>query len=141
MREATDLATRHVREIAAAGLLTSSELVDLEESLKLEFLAAKSRVGELQKQEFTEAYQSVLHPAQGEVPPSSDGSAAPSPTLCCPKCSSVDLAANKAGFGLGKAIVGGVLIGGVGLLGGFIGSTKVDITCMKCGYSWKAGKQ
>lgn len=58
----------------------------------------------------------------------------------CPKCKSTQLTANKKGFGLGKAVVGGLLTGGVGLLGGFIGSGKVVITCLKCGNSWKAGK-
>lgn len=60
--------------------------------------------------------------------------------VCCPKCKSTQLNANKKGFGIGKAIVGGVLTGGVGILGGFIGSGKVIITCLKCGYQWKAGK-
>jgi len=58
----------------------------------------------------------------------------------CPYCGSTQLTANKKGFGLGKAAVGGLLTGGIGLLGGFIGSGKVKITCLKCGNSWKAGK-
>lgn len=58
----------------------------------------------------------------------------------CPKCKSTQLTANKKGFGLGKAAVGGLLTGGIGLLGGFIGSGKVKITCLKCGHTWKAGK-
>ena len=58
----------------------------------------------------------------------------------CPKCGSTQLTANKKGFGLGKAAIGGILTGGIGLLGGFIGSGKVVITCLKCGHSWKPGK-
>jgi hypothetical protein len=58
----------------------------------------------------------------------------------CPGCGSTQLTANKKGFGLKKAVVGGLLTGGIGLLGGFIGSGKVTITCLKCGYSWEAGK-
>lgn len=60
--------------------------------------------------------------------------------LHCFKCGSSQLSANKKGFGLGKAAVGGLLTGEVGLLGGFIGSRKVKITCLRCGYSWTAGK-
>ena len=60
--------------------------------------------------------------------------------LHCFKCGSSQLSANKKGFGFGKAAVGGLLTGGVGLLGGFIGSRKVKITCLRCGYSWTAGK-
>ena len=59
----------------------------------------------------------------------------------CPKCSSTQLTANKKGFGLAKAAIGGLLTGGIGLLGGFIGSGKVKITCLNCGHSWKAGQQ
>jgi hypothetical protein len=44
----------------------------------------------------------------------------------CPVCQSEQISHNKKGFGLGKAIAGGVLFGGIGLLGGFIGSNKVD---------------
>lgn len=55
----------------------------------------------------------------------------------CPKCLSTSLTANKKGFGLGKALVGGILTGGVGLLAGNIGKNKVLVTCMKCGNQFK----
>jgi len=58
----------------------------------------------------------------------------------CPKCNSKNIVANKKGFGVGKAIVGGALTGGVGLLGGFVGSNKIKITCLKCGHKWTPGK-
>lgn len=57
-------------------------------------------------------------------------------TLQCPKCNSNLISANKKGFGLGKAVVGGVLTGGVGLLAGFIGSRKIYLTCLNCGHRW-----
>ena len=59
----------------------------------------------------------------------------------CPKCHSSSLSANKKGFGIGKAVVGAALTGGIGLTAGNIGARKVRLTCMKCGYSWKAGKK
>lgn len=58
-------------------------------------------------------------------------------SVCCPRCGSTQLTANKKGFGLGKAAAGGLLLGPVGLLGGFLGSNKVIITCLKCGHQWK----
>ena len=61
--------------------------------------------------------------------------------FACPRCGSENLSGNKKGFGLGKAVIGGVLTGGVGLLGGFIGSNKVLVTCMECAHSWEAGKK
>ena len=64
---------------------------------------------------------------------------APSGAVACPRCSSAQVTAQKQGFGAGKAIVGGALTGGVGLLAGFLGSRKVRITCLQCGHSWKAG--
>lgn len=57
--------------------------------------------------------------------------------VCCPRCGSTQLSANKKGFGIGKAATGGLLLGPVGLLGGFLGSNKVIITCLKCGHQWK----
>ncbi len=59
--------------------------------------------------------------------------------VTCPKCGSEQIAANKKGFGLGKAAAGGFLLGPVGLLGGLLGSGKVMVTCLACGHSWAAG--
>ena len=59
----------------------------------------------------------------------------------CSKCASTQLTADNKGFGLGKAAVGGLLLGPVGLLGGLFGSRKTMITCLKCGYKWQAGKK
>lgn len=55
----------------------------------------------------------------------------------CPKCLSTSLSANKKGFGLGKAVVGGALLGPVGLLGGAIGKNKMEVYCMKCGHKFR----
>lgn len=58
----------------------------------------------------------------------------------CPKCGSTQVTAQKQGFGLGKAAVGGALTGTpVGFLGGFIRSRKVYLTCLKCGHRFKPG--
>jgi hypothetical protein len=58
----------------------------------------------------------------------------------CPQCRSSQLTNNKKGFGLGKALVGGILTGGIGLLGGFIGSQKLELGCLKCGHRWTPKK-
>src|SRR5258706_13743525 len=55
------------------------------------------------------------------VEPSSKPETLPSAPLACPKCQSTQLTAGRQGFGLGKAVTGGVLLGGVGLLAGFFG--------------------
>jgi len=59
----------------------------------------------------------------------------------CPKCNGTDISAQKAGFGLGKAVTGAALTGGVGLLAGFAGSNKVNLHCLNCGHKWNPVKQ
>ena len=59
--------------------------------------------------------------------------------LCCPKCSSKELHAEKSGFSGSKALAGVVVAGGIGLLAGTIGSRDVKITCLKCGNKFNAG--
>nr|CAA52878.1 unnamed protein product [Clostridium acetobutylicum]prf//2023175A methyl methane sulfonate/mytomycin C/UV resistance protein [Clostridium acetobutylicum] len=46
--------------------------------------------------------------------------------ITCPYCHSTQVTAGKKGFGVGKAIVGGLLLGPVGLLGGLIGSKNIE---------------
>jgi hypothetical protein len=58
-------------------------------------------------------------------------------TVNCPKCGSASVGAIKKGFGLGKAILGNAVLGPVGLVGGLVGSNKVQVVCLKCGHKWK----
>lgn len=64
----------------------------------------------------------------------------PDAPVRCPRCHSSQVTANKTGFGLRGAAVGGVLLGPVGLLGGMFGSGKVKITCLRCGHTFQPGK-
>jgi tellurium resistance protein TerD len=63
----------------------------------------------------------------------------PDAPVRCPKCHSAQVTANKKGFGLGNAAVGGLLLGPVGLLGGLIGGSQIKITCLKCGHVFQPG--
>jgi len=65
----------------------------------------------------------------------------PEQPLRCPTCGSTQITANKKGFGVGKAAVGGILLGPVGLAAGMLGSAGVRITCLMCGFSWKPGEK
>lgn len=58
----------------------------------------------------------------------------------CPKCHSTSLSAHKKGFGFGKAVVGVLVAGPIGLAAGGLGSGKVKVTCLKCGHQFMAGK-
>jgi serine/threonine protein kinase len=58
----------------------------------------------------------------------------------CPQCDSTQFSTDTQGFTIGKAAVGAVLIGPVGILGGMIGSGKINITCLKCGHVFKPGQ-
>lgn len=53
-------------------------------------------------------------------------------TPSCPECGCTQIAPVKQGFGLGKAAIGFVAIGPLGLLGGAIGANKVKMVCMSC---------
>lgn len=55
----------------------------------------------------------------------------------CPRCGSTQITAQKKGFKVGKAILGNILFGKIGLLGGFIGSNDLEIRCLKCGNKWE----
>ncbi|HGT1768216.1 TPA: zinc-ribbon domain-containing protein [Clostridioides difficile] len=60
---------------------------------------------------------------------------------CCPSCGSTSLSAHKKGFGIGKAVVGASLTGGIGLAAGNLGAKKVRVTCLNCGKQFWAGKK
>ncbi|MFJ5712983.1 TerD family protein [Neobacillus sp. NPDC093127] len=56
--------------------------------------------------------------------------------IICPRCHSSNVRTGKKGFGLGKAAIGGLILGPVGLLGGFIGQNQLKFTCNSCGSTW-----
>ncbi|MFZ7943542.1 TerD family protein [Neobacillus sp. 19] len=56
--------------------------------------------------------------------------------IMCPRCHSTHVRTGKKGFGLGKAAIGGLILGPVGLLGGFIGQNQLKFTCNSCGNNW-----
>ncbi|GLB61057.1 TerD family protein [Cytobacillus sp. NCCP-133] len=56
--------------------------------------------------------------------------------IACTRCGSTNIRTGQKGFGLGKAAVGGLILGPIGLLGGFIGKNQLKLTCNACGNSW-----
>jgi len=60
---------------------------------------------------------------------------------CCPRCGSTSLSGQKHGYGVGKAAAGVLLVGGIGLVAGGIGSNKVKVTCLNCGYQFRPGQK
>ena len=54
----------------------------------------------------------------------------------CPSCGSYltnTIAVRTGGFSVGKAALGGVLLGPLGVAGGFAGEKKTTYKCQKCG--------
>ena len=60
--------------------------------------------------------------------------------LKCPKCASDELTSGKKGFSGSQAVGGAILTGGIGILAGTIGSNKIKITCLACGFQFKPGE-
>ena len=55
----------------------------------------------------------------------------------CPMCGSsawIEVDVTKKGFSVGKAAIGGVLLGPIGLLGGALGKKKRCYACRNCGF-------
>lgn len=62
----------------------------------------------------------------------------------CPMCGEILLwkkvDTQKKGFSVGKAAIGGILLGPVGLLGGALGKKKSFYVCGKCGFQHEFDK-
>lgn len=56
--------------------------------------------------------------------------------LTCPHCGSKNITLSQKGFSPGKALVGTIIAGPIGLLSGFIGRKKPEFLCLSCGKKW-----
>lgn len=56
---------------------------------------------------------------------------------CCFKCGSTYITAQKKGFGVGKALIGAVAVGPLGVAAGGINKNKIKLTCLNCGNQFK----
>ncbi|MFR1708926.1 MAG: hypothetical protein ACLSV2_08500 [Clostridium sp.] len=59
----------------------------------------------------------------------------------CPKCHSTSISTTDKKLSLGRAAVGGVLLGETGAILGGLSSKKVQVICLNCGYKWKPSKR
>lgn len=111
-----------------------------EEELKKKIAFARERQRQLRKelnQKFGESgYEHFCATHIHDTTPTINAIQQEDAPMRCPRCGSSQLTANQKGFGTGKAAVGVLLAGPIGLLGGFIGSGKIKITCLKCGHEW-----
>lgn len=55
----------------------------------------------------------------------------------CPRCGGMNIGCGQRGFGLGRALATGVVLGpAVGLLAGMAGRGLVELRCQQCGAIW-----
>ncbi len=54
----------------------------------------------------------------------------------CPKCHSTSITAQNKRLSIGRAAVGGVLLGGTGAVLGGLSSKKIKKVCLNCGHKW-----
>jgi hypothetical protein len=59
-----------------------------------------------------------------------------SKSVKCPKCQSEQITGGKQGFGAGKAVIGAVVAGPIGIAAGAINKNKSINSCMACGHQW-----
>jgi len=66
----------------------------------------------------------------------------PARSIVCPKCGSDEIAVQgRKGFSTGKALVGAILVGPLGVAAGGLHHQNILLTCSNCGYSWQATPQ
>ena len=66
----------------------------------------------------------------------------PARSIVCPKCGSDEIAVQgRKGFNTGKALVGAILVGPLGVAAGGLGHQNILLTCSNCGYNWQATPQ
>lgn len=60
------------------------------------------------------------------------GEGLPGLSIRCPECGSPHISLEKKGFGIGKALVGGALVGPAGFIGGMFGYKDREVVCIRC---------
>lgn len=150
MSDAVKLAKKHLDEIRLWEDATADEISNVVEQQLLEMRGAAMRCGDAP--EFERTYRATRFgtPAIQDEPSPLDrpGNAATArfsnenaeKPVKCPNCWSTQVSSGAAGFGVGKAVLGGLLLGPLGVLGGLVGAADVRLVCLRCGHRWATGR-
>lgn len=135
------LDSRSIEKLILYGKQTGNDFFIWQQ--EFDFLSVESFNDKQQKIEKSTDIQPVVYQAPIVVQPVVVQSVIVQPAvqdkiqINCPKCGSTQVNANKKGFDIGQALVGGVLTGGIGLAAGFWGSNEIRLNCLKCGHRWQ----
>lgn len=110
-------------------IMASNPKVSKDVSLKLQ---SKKEIKEQEK------IRKAVHPSEQRSYPTTPQY--DSNVVCCPKCKSTSITADKKGFSLVKGALGVATVGLYGVIAAGHGKNEVVVTCLKCGHQWKTGK-
>lgn len=136
MGKASRMAHRHIAEWKEVASGSSFQQRLMIERAHIEFEMARDELDLFDRATFVEEYMTTSESLSEDASGMRKSTRHPK---ACPLCGCRRVHATRAGFGVGKAVVGTALFGVAGLAAGFIGACDETMTCLACGNTWQPG--